>query len=206
MTGENEEGEFDSVTFSLQLTLPAMQTPHGTILVALTREIADGQLPIAHAEVSLPLIETEEKARRWIRRTREIFLADFGASVLHGLSFLFAEVSERASLEVGIGLIDKKGILQTELTLHEQIIRERLGMEARRSSKWTTDELSKAILAAMLAIKNSGRRNYAEVAKELQKAHPDRAPKNGESLRKTVKLLEVNWKLIKAVAQKRSFS
>ena len=128
-----------------------------------------------------------------------------GAAILNGLSVFFMETSYRASLDVGISLIDKKGILQTELTLQEQFARERLGMDARRASKWTADALTQAIYEVMLDLDWESDRTYPTVAQSLRSRHPDRAPKNGESLRKTVKLLGVNWKKIKAAAKKRSF-
>jgi len=63
MTDKNAEGEFDGVSLTLNLFLPAMQTEKDTILVALLREVSGGKLPIAHAEASIPLLDTEENIR-----------------------------------------------------------------------------------------------------------------------------------------------
>jgi hypothetical protein len=112
-------------------------------------------------------------------------------------------VGNRALIETGLAPFDKKGILNTYISLTEKLMRERLGIEAGRPSKWATQDLSQAILDAMLTLK-AGQRTYDRVAKKLQETHPDRAPKNGESLRKTVCHLSIDWMTIKKMAKKRS--
>jgi hypothetical protein len=202
---DKDEGITTGVSFPFDISTHIVELPD-CLLLLLTRKDGDREIPVGQIQMSYPLLSSNEKANLWLRRTREIFFKECTGIIFNGLAVLLATASNLAALEAGIGLLDKKGILQVELDFLESFARERLTLaEKGRSSKWTTDALTKAIYAAMLEIDYPSCRTYEIVATKLRAKHPDRAPKNGESLRKTVKLLEVDWKRLKRVALKRSF-
>ncbi len=199
---QNNAPEVDSISFTLELLMPAYSTPEA-LQLQLLRSVEGGELPISSYNASWALLESEARAQAWLERTKELFRAEAGPAILNNLGLLLMVAGNRALIETGPALVDKKGILQTYVSLTEKLMRERLGLEAGRPSKWDADKLSKAIFDVMIESKDTSR-TYDMVAQKLREKYTDRGPKNGESLRKTVKLLGVDWKKIKEMARKRS--
>jgi hypothetical protein len=193
------EGIEPVVSLPLELDIWGKSLPD-MLLLQLTRRVEGGSLPVAAAGASWGLLESKEIMQAWAARTVELFRADVQGFVLNGLALLLHEASSRALVEAGIVPYDNRGILRFSLDMTERLARERLKMEAGRPSKWNSLDLSQAIADAMAELAD-GQCTYNKVAEKMRKKYGDRAPKSGESLRKMVRLLEVDWMRIKREAK-----
>jgi hypothetical protein len=201
---ESEEPDF---TFSFKGNLRPRVIGNGEAL-AIDLDFGLGRPPYMPASTfvtSRPMFETEEQANAWYNRTRELFFEDIMKFLVDIMGVRLWDAANLALIEADLVPFTKKGVLQSHLALTEKIMRARLKVDAGRPAKWTAPELAHAITEAMRGLRKE-LRTYAEVAKKLQEAHPGRAPKNGESLRKTVDSLEIDWKRIKRDVEERKRS
>jgi hypothetical protein len=74
----------------------------------------------------------------------------------------------------------------------------RLGLKPRgQKSKWNKKELARAVIEAFGALPPKDR-TYERVCSVLKERHPDRAPKNGDALRKLLSRHGLVWEALKA--------
>ncbi len=142
-------------------------------------------------------------ARAWANRFREIFNNVFQDSVVQALKLSFHDAMGLALIEHGLAPFGKKEILRDHLGIVDKTLRARFGLAPGRPAQWTATELARAISEAISSLPPA-RRTYDKVTEKLQEKFPDKAPKTGESLRKTVRLLGIDWKQAKKIAAKRS--
>jgi hypothetical protein len=203
-TMSDEGKRADELTFSLSLAgKVSARVAGGVVFIDLFTSDGKGRpyVPIGSHGVSIPTFEgNERQAVAWINRAQDIFGEWLVDTIRESLALLLSDASSAALIEVGLSQWGKQGALQMHLEVLERLLRARLKIGDGRQPRWTAAELWQAIVTAMESLPES-RRTYPGVAKKLQEMHPDRAPKSGESLRKTVEALELNWKKAKRLAQ-----
>lgn len=138
-------------------------------------------------------------ARAWANRFRDIFNNAIQDSVIQALQLSFYDALGLALIEHGLAPFGKKEVLRDHIAIVDKTLRARFGLAPGRPAQWTATELARAISEAMSSLPPA-RHTYDKVAEKLQKKFPDKAPKTGESLRKTVKLLGISWKQAKEIA------
>lgn len=177
----------------------------GVLVIDLLIQDTQGHTaPVGSYGISVPMFDGDPAAaNKWAELTRDKVDSGLLEAINNALGLLLAEAAALALIEVGHSLYDKRGVLQTHMNAQEKLLRARLKLDAGRPTKWTAQELSDAIRTAMEALKKP-LRTYPRVAKKIQEMYPGRAPKSGESLRKTVETFGIDWMKIKNSIQKRS--
>lgn len=159
--------------------------------------------PAARVGVSWSNFKNADEANTWYRRTKELFGEALLEVVREAMSLLLHEASNRALIEAGLVPFGKRAVLNMQLSATDKLLRQRLKMGAGRPPKWTAPDLSQAISEAMRALPKACR-NYEKVAERLKEKHQGRAPKNGGSLKKMVRNLDIDWMKIKRDIEKGS--
>lgn len=198
--------ENEALTFSLSSEglLPLRLAGNVLVMDLMIRE-REGKpyVPVASFGASTPTFDDDEqKAEAWRERTFKIFGEHMVSAVRDALGVLLYDAAHLALIEENLVGYDKRGALHQHLAIEEKIARERLKMGAGRPPMWTAPELAQAIATALDGLDDL-KQTYAGVATKLKEVHPERAPKSGESLRKTVKDLGIDWKRLKKEARER---
>jgi hypothetical protein len=107
-----------------------------------------------------------------------------------------------ALIEMGLSPLTKPAVLADMMQLADKVLRVRLGMKQGRAPMWSAAQLSEAIIGAMVTLPAGMKITYDSVIEAIREHHPDRAPHSGESLRKMVKDLQLEWKALKAIAER----
>ncbi|HEV7378024.1 MAG TPA: hypothetical protein VGN95_25310 [Pyrinomonadaceae bacterium] len=205
--GEEDKSEDESGTVYFELPVlgkldPRLANDVCNIDLFLKKGDADYEISSSFG-ASVPVFETQEKANAWYNRTVDIFSAHVSMALTAALRLLIMDAGRLALYEAKLMPYGLKAILRDHLSFEELIVRDRWKMETGRPRKWAATDLTTVISEAMNNLKKA-KRTYPGVAEYLQKKYPERAPKNGESLRKMVRDLEIPWMELKKEAQKRS--
>jgi hypothetical protein len=199
------EDEAQTFNISFEGEMPTRIAGDVFVMDVLIRQAEDKPfVPVASFGATTQTFDRDErKAEAWRERTWKIFEDNLRTTISEALGLLLYDAAHLALIEEKLADYDKRGALHRHLTWAEKLVRKRLKMEAGRPASWTAPELSEALRIVMETLPET-QRTYAGVAKKIGEIYPGRAPKSGESLRKTVVLLGIDWKKIKRETAKRS--
>lgn len=158
--------------------------------------------PAGTVGASMPYFENQEQVEEWRLRTLEVFRKHYTQAVMDGLASLLAMGSMVALIEMGLSPLSKPAVHADMMQLEDKVLRVRLGMKQGRAPMWSAAQLSEAIVGAMVSLPTGTKITYDSVVEAIREHHRDRAPHSGESLRKMVKDLQLEWKALKAIAER----
>jgi hypothetical protein len=158
--------------------------------------------PAGTIGASMPYFENQGQVEEWRLRTLEVFRKHYTQAVIDGLASLLAMGSMVALIEMGLSPLTKPAVLADMMQLADKVLRVRLGMKQGRAPMWSAAQLSEAIIGAMVSLPAGTKITYDSVVEVIREHHRDRAPHSGESLRKMVKDSQLEWKALKAIAER----
>jgi hypothetical protein len=199
-----EESPLDSPDFTFSFSGNLRESvQNGALIIDL--DFGRGTEPYAPAaRTVLPAEQFNgdgQLARDWANRFQEIFGATMQEAVVQALQRNFWDAASLSLIEMKLASYGKTEAMQDHLVVTEMQLRAKFGLPPSpgRPPQWKPTELAGAISQIMVALRPDCR-TYGNVAEKLMKLYPGKAPKTGESLRKMVKLLGVDWKQLKKIA------
>lgn len=200
----SEEADVQAARFELVWNgiLRTREVP-GVTLIDLF--LGGGTLPMQPAGTvgaSMPYFERPEQIDEWRAHALKIFGEQYTQAIIDALASLLAMASTVALIEMGLSPLSKSAAHADLMQLADKVLRVRLGMKQGRAPMWSAAQLAEAVVAAMVSVPTGVKITYDSVVEVMREHHPDRAPHSGESLRKMVKEAQLEWKELKAIADK----
>lgn len=206
MSNEKEDDAGEGLVAQFEIVwkgaLQTRQLPEITLIDLLLGGNTIPMQPAGTVGASMPYFENQEQVHEWQLRTLEVFKKEYTQAIMDSLASLLGMSSMLALIEMGLSPLSRSAVLADMLNLTDKVLRVRLGMKQGRAPMWSAAQLSEAVVAAMVSLPSGEKITYDSVRDALREHHPDRAPHSGESLRKMVKEAQIEWKALKAVAER----
>ncbi len=161
------------------------------------RKIVQEQSRQQALTLPMGLFKDEDQYKDWARRVYRSYHETVAETlIIESFSHLVL-VSNFLLDHLKIQEIDLKRLIDEYARRRAQDTRRALKITVKgRHSLWTQVELERAVRQALKELPAHLRTQRA-VADRLRKAHPEVAPKNGESLRKLMRSMGMNWSKLK---------
>lgn len=206
MSNEKEEEDGEGLVAQFEImwkgALQTRQLPEITLIDLLLGGNTIPMQPAGTVGASMPYFERKEQIDEWRLRTLEVFRKEYTQAVMDSLASLLMMGSMIALIEMGLSPLTKPAVHADMMQLADKVLRVRLGMKQGRAPMWSAAQLSEAIIGAMVSLPVGTKITYDSVVEALREHHRDRAPHSGESLRKMVKDLQLEWKALKVIAER----
>jgi hypothetical protein len=196
------EDQPEKFEFTIKGEIVARESANGIVTINLEMEVNDAQPAILTERTALgyrsffrmPLkaFPSVEKREKWIEATKKNLLRTLIPIIVDEMRLHFSDVANYHLDRQGIEKVSKKEIVESHLTAASKRVRAVVGAQGRgRRSQWTKLELSRASAAALASLPQQ-RKTLAGIAARLKEKHPDKAPANGEALRKLLDRFEIS--------------
>ncbi len=152
-------------------------------------------------EVPVSGFKSDEHLIEWAAEVALTFQTFAASALAHETLEHLSDVVYYISFQMGITSEKYSEIIKARLEEKERFLKHRFDMSGigqGKRSEWTELTLSIALRRAIASLTPNEPKTLDKVANKLKKLYPMEAPKNGESLRKLIDRLGVDWKSIKS--------
>jgi len=141
-----------------------------------------------------------QQLKDWIKGTWKNVWELLPGQLLGATGITFKIAMEKNANDLGIMIIDLKGLVQETTHMFTRANKEILELrKVGRPRTWTKEGLDQAVRKASLKFKKAKYRSptLSDVAASISKQYPDRMPLNAKALGQMLKRYELEWKKLK---------
>jgi hypothetical protein len=192
-------GETESLPFSVTIKGEIGVRREGDCISLIHKleaisELRNGEMTLdGITKLPANLFTDEETVQEWTHLTADVFKANLVKHLLHQTLLQLNGALHFSLDHLQIEPVAVEDIVEKHIRNTASQLKHQFGLRDRgNQSKWERFELSRAVTRALRELKMN-RPRYADVAQILVRDYGDKAPPNGEALRKMLIRFKIRW-------------